>query len=496
MGNSQNRYAVTRTAHCPALVAKSKTTDNMQTNSSEGITATADHAHHKTTSCFNFSNCSEQQQRGHFEYRKSLLKQVEGSSPAKKPMLRARPASNNNLFSKVRERLIKLNRRSTPVNFGPAECLDAEESHGLLEGFNSNATVVTRSLTDYNLIQFSNEDEQQAQKLPRFGKFTKSPALYDIKQYASQNPQYKISDLLEEEKEICYDDYEEDEEESNSYNESSPSSLDTDQSSTQSINQNQTTCSLHSNHADSTIRLTRPSNFLQSLSTNAPTSLSSPPLSTPPPVPDQMVLQAMDVDDLSFIDDGRSECVTLSSSKSSSMPSILFSSFRCSLTNLNRLIALNSGNQGLADKSSSSATSSSHLARSQTGGSRKKLKLDTESSTFMQQVNQKLLTHARQGKGAREKRARLQRLVATTKSKHSDSCVDLQHAQYNNDNISIFNYIQRAPLASSETTTLSSSTDNLLHVKQYSQISSKKYPLINKLLSDHLYQSDHNNNYF
>ena len=239
MGNSQNRYAVTRTAHCPAMVAKSKTIDNMQTNSSEGITT--DHAHHKTISCFNFSNCSEhqQQQGSHFEYNKSLLKQVEGSSPAKKPMLRARPASNNNLFNKVRERLIKLNRRSTPVNFGPVECLDVEESHGLLAGFNSNTTTttaaansVTRSLTDYNLIQFShNDDNEPHRQQPRFGKFTKSPALYDIKQYAHQNPQYKISDLLEEEKEICYDDYEE----TNSYNESSTSasSRDTDESSTQ-----------------------------------------------------------------------------------------------------------------------------------------------------------------------------------------------------------------------------------------------------------------------
>lgn len=206
-----------------------------------------------------------------------------------------------------------------------------------------------------------------------------------------------------------------------------------------------------------------------------------------------------------FIDEGRSEYIeSIASSRS---PSIRYSSYShfssCSVNNLNQLLCTNPACfEELINAKNTTRYSSSNLDDASEDKS--------ESVQFLNQVNRRLvkITNVDQkySKLSQQRdQTNLHSRSLSCDNNNNESGLDIGHIyqeQYN-DNISIFQnrfdhqMPMRAPLASSETTTLSSSIDNLIddnQIHHYKLFNPNKFPLINKLIFDHHRQMDVNNN--
>lgn len=471
MGNSHTKHTIMRSSSMmkspskvlkgsggtPKLrgVTKSQTTSNIidKLHTPDGMYEDKESIQTQTTkhfSCFNFSTCNAiKKENMKCECEQNLIHgNISEDEKRYSKRSERRKSFNSSLFYKVRQRIVSLNRRSTPPNF--SQSID----EGLAEPV---ANSVGRSFTDYQISNVKTDETEgllqeehllKRRKFTKPSKFTKSPALYDIKLYANEDPelgQKRISDLLEEKEDNDYDDYEYDSYEND---ELAPRQLDPD------LENNFTYTNEHN-------RFKSP----ESLNTFTSSSPSYGNLQTACPLLQNNSNKIGETESLCFIDDGLSEYCgfsTVSSSKCSSRPSIIYSSFKCSLNNLNKLVIMNNDNQ--------------YLER-------------TESTKFLNEVSRKLTTFARHS----------EKINQNGNSIHVD--ISRNYDEQFNDNISIFNHAsfqKKAPLASSETTTLSNSNDNLL-TNSYRLFGSKKYPTIAKVLLNHqqqYYDSDSNNNYF
>lgn len=412
-----------------------------------------DNRHLKRFSCFNFTACSQETYKNSQFKRNLIAKDCTDNSHPVHLRDHGRVFSSSGIFTKVRQRIVKLNRRSTPVSF---------DNHVNRESLTDAA--VARSMTDYNIIELNNETGEEPQeenplKKRKFGyaantRFTKSPALYDIHLYTNEDPELqskKISDLLEEKEEAnSYDEYENDYE--------NAAELDPDSENNFAYTTSQYNRFKH--HSDSLASST--SSFSTSEHSYAQDKLIPPPVY---PVKSD----SLEVDSIIFIDDGQSEYVGTSTINTSGSQSLVVSSFRGSLNNISRLI--------LKQQQVSDANNN----------------YETESNQFLNEVNRKLARYVKNHPVVKSSSSR-----CFSKLQHSEKTVDIgrNYDEQFNDNISIFSNTRysarKAPLADSESTTLSNSNDNLLNSNSLPQfrLFNTKYPLVSKLLMSHQYSTN------
>jgi len=436
----------------------------------------------KRFSCFNFTNCNPDINKTSNQLKLNLIsEECIGNSHPIHLRDQNRVTSSSSIFTKVRQRIVNLNRRSTPANFASnikEECLSKDA-----------VPAVARSMTDYNIVSLNKDSvendellthEENPLKIRKFGfanRFTKSPALYDLHLYTNEDPELqtkKISDLLEEKEETnSYEEYE------NDYDNNDATiiqQLDPDPENfmytTSQYNRFQHSGSL--------------STSTNSFSTSEH-SYAQDKLIPPPVYPLEMNKNKSDLDSIIFIDDGQSEYIstsTFDTSGSSSQPSLEYSSFRGSESNISRLIL----------KQNNDMNNNYEVCRV--------LARKTDSNQFLNEVNRKL------AKYVKNKSAKLSSNKFFSKLPHSETfcTVDISrnYDEQFNDKISIFSntkcLTRKAPLADSESTTLSNSNENLLNSNSLTQfrIFNSKYPLVSKLLNDyqsHLHTSNQNNNF-
>ena len=520
MGNSQTKHTIIRQSphkysDTPSLraVCKSATTGFLNEKSlhlpddlcpeSEQNSLSHD-ANFKRYSCFSFSPCQESQRE--YTAKPSLfhddnldtwhssgipVKMRESSS-------RALLKSTSGLFTKVRQRLVNFNRRSHPVNLNPDAVFEPLP----------NANRMRLSVTDYNIermeesgdmVDLDSVQDENLLKKRKFGgrlevaksKFTKSPAMYDIHGIGEEGADMakKISDLFEV-KEDEYDEYENDTYEGNDYNNNHGRS-----ESDSFMFRRRQFKPAHS-LGDSTSSFCNSENSYEQFA-NVGTDLTLYRLVTTVKLPAPKNLETAS---FGFIDEGRSEYIqSIASSRSPSIRSLQLSSFRGSMNNPNRLLCANQ------------AASLSQLGFDNCDlNSGKSL----GSTQFLNQVNRKLVHIARKKKSLpmyREKCAEMSRrnsqfnshsqVLSSMSNETSCDVGNIYQEQYN-DNISIFHNRSgrcRAPLASSESTTLSSSSENLIcynstPTTHFRLFNPTKFPLINKLILSHRQMENKKNN--
>lgn len=439
-GGTPKLRGVTKSQTTSNIIDKLHTPDDMYEDKESIETQQTKHF-----SCFNFTTCNaNNKENSKCECEQNLILENEERFVQRSER---RKSFNSTLFNKVRQRIVSLNRRSTPVAF----------SQSIDEGLEHPVAVQAgpiRSFTDYQLSNNKAEEteqllqEEHLLKRRKFTgkKFTKSPALYDISLYANEDTgTQKISDLLEVKEDDDYDDYENDSYENTDVNPPRQLDLDLENNFTYSNEYNR-------------FRAPESVNSFSLTHSSVSSHHSYGNLQTACPLLHNNINET---ESLCFIDDGQSEYngfSTVSSSRCSSRPSIIYSSFKCSLNNLNKLVIVD--NQQFER---------------------------TESTQFLNEVSRKLINFSKHSE-------------KIYKSKNGKIHVDIgrTYDEQFNDNISIFNHAsfsKKAPLASSETTTLSNSNDNLL-TNSYRLFGSKKYPTIAKVLLNHQCYDNESNNLF
>lgn len=562
MGNNQTKHTILRYgirrplgkkySDTPSFggVSKSATTgflherslhlpDDLYIESENNSTSQYD-ANFKRYSCFNFSACQpvsrtdslDKCEHNQHDDLEDTIKPVDGdcldtsksSNPVKlrnSTSHRTLLKSTSGLFTKVCQRLVHFNRRSHPVNLTGTTLTHGSTTFD--EAKLSNP--FPRSVTDSNVVHNSTGLNR------KFG-LGKSPAIQDL-HGVNENPEMAtkmISDLLEE-NEASYDEYENDmtydeEDHNKNYYENNWSQVQQLQSdaenfrfqrrqfnhrpaqgslgdSSSSYSEHSTSCDRFGNRRETTTAcpfyelvtsVNNHNNNNQSLATTS---------------------KNLETTSFDFIDEGRSDYIeSIASSRSPSIHSLQYSSYRGSLNNMNQLLCTDLACEKQLNTERRYSSSSSSYNE------------ENAFEPFMSQVNKRLMSmnNGRQKKTRlpmytkkyskiSERIGHLSHEVQTSHSQslaNNESALDIGHIyqeQYN-DNISIFhNRLDRprAPLASSETTTLSSSIDNLIDgcnllpgnnnaQYNYKLFNPIKYPLINRLILSHQQQMDANNN--
>lgn len=417
--------------------------------------------------------------------------------------------STSGLFTKVCQRLVHFNRRSHPVNLTESQVtrgsVTFDEAQQLSNPF-------PRSITDSNVGNNGTGFNR------KFG-LGKSPAIQDL-HGVNENPEMatkKISDLLEE-NEASYDEYENDmtysEEDHRNYYENS-NMIQQLQSDAENFKfQRRQFRPAHGSLGDSSSSYSEQSLSCERFGSNINYRETACPFyftrvnnDNNQTLSKATTSKNLETSSFDFIDEGRSEYIeSIASSRSPSIHSLQYSSYRCSLSNINQLLCTDPAckQQMERDRCSSSSSSSSYSK-------------NNASDPFLNQVNKRLMNirNVRQKKTlpmlAKYSKLSMRNQHLQEQTSHSqslsnnESALDIGHIyqeQYN-DNISIFhNRLDRprAPLASSETTTLSSSIDNLIDgcnlpsIQYQYKLINTKFPLINKLILNHQIQIDANNN--